>query len=71
MTNENIDGAQNSVSNAGRWLVARLREPSSYMAIAAWLTTIGYTLPGEVVTGISLLGAGIATLVAFAMPEGR
>ena len=50
-------------------LINRFKEPSSWAALAAGLTGLGLTLPPGLVSGISYVGAGIACLLGFFMPE--
>ncbi len=50
-------------------LIARLKEPSSYVAIAALLGTVGYQFAPESVELMTQVGAAVAALVGFFMAE--
>jgi hypothetical protein len=50
-------------------ILARLREPSSYVAIAALLGTVGYQFAPESVELMTQVGAAVAALVGFFMAE--
>lgn len=50
-------------------ILARLREPSSWAGLAVLLGSLGMSIPAELAQPIGLIGAGIAGLVAFFLPE--
>lgn len=50
-------------------LAARLREPSSWAAIAAAMAAIGISVPAEVWQPIVHTGAGVAALAGFFLKE--
>jgi hypothetical protein len=51
-------------------LLARLREPSSYLAVGAWLAAAGYNIPEPWIQGLAFILAGVASIAAFFLPEG-
>lgn len=51
------------------YVLARLREPSSYSGVAAALASIGIAVPSPLVQALALLGAGLAGLIAFFLPD--
>lgn len=50
-------------------IIARLKEPSSYAAIAAALAVFGVVLPESLAPLVTQAGVGIAALLAFFLPE--
>ena len=51
------------------WLIARLREPSTHLAIAGFIGTLGVTADAGMVSDICLGIAGAFTLAAAVMKE--
>ena len=54
-----------------RFLLSRLREPSTYAGIAALLGGFGLTLDAGIIQNVALAGTGLAGLAAAFMPEGK
>jgi hypothetical protein len=52
-----------------KYLIARLREPSTYAGLAALLASFGLSLDAGLVQSIALLGTGLAGVVAAFMPD--
>lgn len=52
-----------------RFLANRFKEPSSWAGLAPLLAGAGLSVPGGVVQGIILVGAGTCTLLAILLPE--
>lgn len=50
-------------------IAARFTEPSSWAGITTGLTAIGFSLPPGTAQSVTYLGAGIAGLLAFFIPE--
>lgn len=50
-------------------LVERLKEPSSWAGLGGLLAMVGVSLDPGVLHGLSLVGAGLAWVAAFLMPE--
>lgn len=50
-------------------LIASLREPSTYAALAALLGTVGISLPPGLVQNVTLAGTGLAGLLGVFLPE--
>ena len=50
-------------------IIARFKEPSSWAALAAGATSLGIVIPAGWVQTISLIGAGIATLLGIFLKE--
>jgi hypothetical protein len=56
--------------NEQEWkLVDRLKEPSSWAAIAAAFAAFGITIPNDWVHAISLVGAGLASILGIVLKE--
>jgi hypothetical protein len=56
--------------NDAEWkLVDRLKEPSSWAALAAGFGTFGIALPGGLVRVVSLFGAGLCVLLGVMLKE--
>jgi hypothetical protein len=51
-------------------LLARLREPSSYLAVGMWLAAAGYNIPEPWVQGLAYILAGLASIAGFWLREG-
>lgn len=52
-------------------IAARFSEPSSWAGLAGILGMLGVNAPSGVVQAASMIGAGVAGLVAFFVPEGK
>jgi hypothetical protein len=50
-------------------LIKRLKEPSSWAALAAGLVVLGVNLDPGLLSKITTAGTGLAALAAFLMPE--
>jgi hypothetical protein len=50
-------------------MLARLREPSSWASIVAALGMIGFAIPDELWTAVSLIGSGVALLLGIVLRE--
>lgn len=55
--------------NIVRYVLLRLREPSTWAGIAAGIAAIGWTLPAEQWSAIVQVGLGVAALAATFLPE--
>lgn len=51
------------------YLLARMREPSTYAGLAAVLAAFGLSLDAGLVQSIALLGTGFAGVLAAFMPD--
>ena len=52
-----------------RVLLERLREPSTLAGLAGLLAAVGISLPGEMVTQITIVVGGVAGIASMLMPE--
>jgi hypothetical protein len=52
-----------------KMITDRLKEPSSYVAIAALLGTVGYQLAPEAIEVVTQVGAAVAALIGFFLAE--
>lgn len=52
-----------------QYILARLREPSTYAGIAGVLAAFGLSLDAGLVQSIALLGTGLAGVLAAFMPD--
>ena len=52
-----------------KMLLNRLREPSSMAGIAGLLAAVGISLPGDMVTEITVVVGGLAAIASMFMPE--
>lgn len=52
-----------------QYILARLREPSTYAGFAAVLAAFGLSLDAGLVQSIALLGTGLAGVLAAFMPD--
>ena len=52
-----------------KMLLLRLREPSSMAGIAGLLAAVGISLPGDMVTEITVVVGGLAAIASMFMPE--
>lgn len=52
-----------------QYILARLREPSTYAGLAAVLAAFGLSLDAGLVQSIALLGTGLAGVLAAFMPD--
>jgi len=48
------------------WIIARLKEPSTYAALAPVLAAVGWSVSG---TTLAAIGGGIAALLGIFLPE--
>lgn len=53
------------------WLGARLREPSSWAAVAALLGVLNLSVDPGLMHDLSLVGMGLGGVIAFVLPEGK
>ena len=51
------------------YLIARLREPSTYAGIAALLASLGVSVPSGWIQAVSALGVALAGAAALFLPE--
>lgn len=51
------------------WLLARLKEPTTYLGITAMLSAGGYALDPELIKQISAAGVGVSGLILFVLKE--
>ena len=51
------------------WLLARLKEPTSYLGITAMLSAAGYVFDPALVQQISAAGVGVSGLILFVLRE--
>ena len=51
------------------WLLARLKEPTTYLGITAILSSMGVALDPELAQNIQTTGLGVAGLILFIMRE--
>ena len=52
-----------------KMLLNRLREPSSMAGIAGLLAAVGISLPGDMVTEITVVVGGLAAIASMFIPE--
>ena len=55
--------------NFASWLLARLKEPTTYLGITAMLSAAGYVLDPELIKQISAAGVGVSGLILFVLKE--
>lgn len=55
--------------NFASWLLARLKEPTTYLGITAMLSAAGYALDPELIKQISAAGVGVSGLILFVLKE--
>ena len=51
------------------WLLARLKEPTTYLGLTAILSSMGVVLDPELTQNIQTAGLGIAGIILFVMRE--
>ncbi len=51
------------------WLLARLKEPTTYLGITAMLSAAGVALDPELIKQISAAGVGVSGLILFVLKE--
>ena len=51
------------------YVVARLKEPSSYAGLAGFLTALNVSNPGDMATTVMQVGMMAAGFIAMAIPE--
>ena len=51
------------------WLLARLKEPTTYLGITAILSSMGIALDPELTQNIQTAGLGVAGIILFIMRE--
>ena len=51
------------------WLLARLKEPTTYLGLTAMLSAAGYALDPELVQQITAAGVGVSGLILFVLRE--
>lgn len=51
------------------WIITRIKEPSSWAALAAMLAGLGVSLPDDLWKSIAMIGTGVAGVLGFVMAE--
>jgi hypothetical protein len=51
------------------WLLARLKEPTTYLGLTAILSSMGIVLDPELTQNIQTAGLGVAGIILFIMRE--
>ena len=52
-------------------IAKRLSEPSSWAGLGGILAAVGLSVPSATLQAITLLGAGLASVAAIVIPEGK